>query len=308
MGTRFNLDAEMKKAEVAPILLLAFLIIAIAGTFFVRLGVANPYIRDWKMEEIIPVPEGTKLPVVTISSPQNNTFYASRNFLLNFSVTTEMSNNISLRAGELYYTASWRTGRTDIDMQPFYVKNNYSYPSAFSIKIIDVPEGPRWLKVFAVATAFAYETRHDISGIYYTTYYSGYKTISSSTAEFTIDTTIPKILSLSMENKTYDTSNVPFILTTNEPVSQVSYSLDEQVNVTVAGNTTLTDLPNGVHNITVYALDNAGNVAPSKTVFTVTKSESLESYPIVPLAAMASVALLGAGLLVFFKKRKRDGE
>jgi hypothetical protein len=81
----------------------------------------------------------------------------------------------------------------------------------------------------------------------------------------------------------------------------MSYSLDGQDNVTIAGNTTLSGLPNGNHNVTVYATDKAGNVA-SETI-----SFSVEApFPVVPVAAasVATIAVVGAGLLVYFKKRR----
>jgi len=48
--------------------------------------------------------------------------------------------------------------------------------------------------------------------------------------------------------------------TVNEPVSKIFFVLDGQWNVTIAGNTTLAGLSNGVHNVTVYAWDDVGNV------------------------------------------------
>jgi hypothetical protein len=39
----------------------------------------------------------------------------------------------------------------------------------------------------------------------------------------------------------------------------MGYSLDGQANATVAGNMTLHELPNGLHNLIVYANDTAGN-------------------------------------------------
>ncbi len=139
----------------AAALITALLITAAAGTFFVNLGKANPYLRDWKVEGEIPVPEGTKLPVVTISNPQNNSYHASKSLLLNFSATIEKSGNISLSFSEFYYIASWQNERTNFDMHTLWVRNNYSYPSEFSINLTDVPEGYHWLEVYAVATAWA---------------------------------------------------------------------------------------------------------------------------------------------------------
>jgi hypothetical protein len=70
-----------------------------------------------------------------------------------------------------------------------------------------------------------------------------YKLTGSSMVNFTIDTTPTIISALSVKNKTYFTSNVTLNVIVNEPVSQVSYSLDGQEKENIAGNTTLTNLP-----------------------------------------------------------------
>jgi len=290
----------------------ALLLSVATGTVFVNLGKANPYLRDWKVDGEIPVPEGTKLPVVTISNPQNNSYHASKNLLLNFSAVIEKSGNISLGFSELYYIGSWQNERTDFDLNALYaswVRNNSSYPSEFSVNLTDVPEGYHWLEVCAVATAFAYETRHEIDGIYYTTYYVRYKTISSSTANFTIDTTAPDILSVSMENKTYDKASIPFVLVTNEPVSQVLYSLDGQDTVAISGNSTLTDLSAGNHTVAVYARDLAGNIGTSNAVnFTVVMPEPFPTVPVLAASAASITAVACAGPIITRRKHRKEAQ
>src|SRR4030042_682889 len=126
---------------------------------------------------------------------------------------------------------------------------------------------------------------------------------------FAVDTTQPSVSILSIENRVYDTPDVALNFTTSETCSQIKYSLDGQENVTVNGNTTLSGLSNGAHNVTVYAWDAAGNVGFSETAtFTTTEPEPPAPFPTAPVAAasIASVAGVGAGLLVFFKKRKRQ--
>jgi len=136
---------------------------------------------------------------------------------------------------------------------------------------------------------------------------------TSSVINFTIDTNPPKVSILSLENKTYDSSDVPLNFTVSEKASLIKYSLDGLDNSTVKGNTTLTGLPNGGHNITVYAWDVAGSVGTSETIyFTLApKKEPLnetkqEPFPIVPVAAtsIASLAVVSAGLLIHFKRHK----
>ena len=116
----------------------------------------------------------------------------------------------------------------------------------------------------------------------------------------------PEISVTSPKNKTYNDSIVPLTFAVDKPVSQMNYCLDSQGNVTVAGNVTLTDLPNGAHNLTVYVKDTEGNIGTSENVaFTIAK---LEPFPtlIVAVASGAVVAIIGAGLLFYLRRRSRQ--
>jgi hypothetical protein len=55
----------------------------------------------------------------------------------------------------------------------------------------------------------------------------------------------------------------------NEPFTWISYSLDKENNVTIGGNTTLFNLPDGKHTMTVYADDTAGNTGHSTVDFAI---------------------------------------
>ena len=72
--------------------------------------------------------------------------------------------------------------------------------------------------------------------------------------------------------------------------------------MTISGNKTLTGLSNGVHNVTVYACDAAGNVGASETICF---SVEVPFPTTMVIAPIASVAFVGTGFLVYFKKRKR---
>jgi len=95
---------------------------------------------------------------------------------------------------------------------------------------------------------------------------------SSSKVYFTIDTTPPVITILSPQNKTYHATSVPLTFTVNELTSWTGYSLDNQANETITGNTTLTSLTNDSHNIIVYARDHADNEGASEKVYFTTSS------------------------------------
>jgi len=81
------------------------------------------------------------------------------------------------------------------------------------------------------------------------------------------DVTPPTITVLSPENKTYVSSNVPLTFYSNQSVQWMGYAIDNGLNATITGNTTLPQLPDGFHNITVYATDSAFNTGASNTVY-----------------------------------------
>jgi hypothetical protein len=69
--------------------------------------------------------------------------------------------------------------------------------------------------------------------------------------------------------------------------------------VTIPGNTTLNGLTDGSHSLVVYANDTAGNVGASETV-----TFGVFLTTLVVAVLIASVAVVGIGLLIYFKKRK----
>jgi hypothetical protein len=116
----------------------------------------------------------------------------------------------------------------------------------------------------------------------------------------------PKINVTSPINLTYNQSSVPLVFNADKAVNWTSYSLDGQSSITFSGNTNLTDISNGVHNIAIYWQDTFGNIGSSETIsFTIAKPEP-ESFPVAPVVAVsvAVVALAVAGLLVHHKKHK----
>ena len=122
------------------------------------------------------------------------------------------------------------------------------------------------------------------------------------------DSTQPDIAVQSPEAKTYYESYVSLNFTVNEPVSLMQYSLDAQDNITITGNTTLSQLSYGLHNVTIYAQDNAENVGASETIiFTIAMApKPPEPFPAaLVVASTGTVAIVGVGLLVYFRKRKR---
>ena len=102
----------------------------------------------------------------------------------------------------------------------------------------------------------------------------------------------------SPESKNYFTNRVSLRFTVSQ-ATWMGYSLDGQDNVTISGNTTLTDLSEGSHSVTVYASDSSGNCGFSETIY----------FSIVnplPVGLIVTIAVIGTavgiGLLVYFKK------
>ena len=231
---------------------------------------------------------------VTLFSPLNQT-YTSRYLNLNFSVGCGWGIKYSLS-----YDLDGKYGGP----MPFAIKNpeelHVVYYGFGLVRLPKLSEGTHHLTV----TLKTSENSEHIKPLYVDTVY------------FSVDSTPPDILLLSPENKTYTvaastTADIPLNFTSDERTSQLSYSLDGHTNATIAGNMTLTDLPIGAHNVTVYARDSAGNAGVSETViFAVAKeSESRaepESFSTTVLLATsgASIGFIGVGLMVYFKKRK----
>jgi hypothetical protein len=146
----------------------------------------------------------------------------------------------------------------------------------------------------------------------------------SERINFTVDTVIPLISNLSIENKVYNSTNIPLSFSINKIISQISYCLDNQRNVTIVGNATLTGLTDGLHSLVVYANDGAGNVGKSDTVFftvsnptpsptqqpTLEPSLTLDNIqtgnftPLIIIFGLMIVAVM-LGVLFYFKKIKK---
>jgi hypothetical protein len=121
---------------------------------------------------------------------------------------------------------------------------------------------------------------------------------------------VPIIQIISPEqNVTYDASNVTLTFNVDRPFVDLHYSINNEANVTIEGNVTLADLPTGANNMTVYAVDVFGNVGASDTVlFNVTTQSSDALSTTVIITSGATLTAVGAGILVYFKKRKKQAK
>lgn len=222
-------------------------------------------------------------PRISILSPENETYTNFGNSLpLNFSVNKPFAWAKLSLDNEVNKTIN---GNMTIDYGEFYASNS-SYHR---------------LKVYAIDTA-------GNIGASDTVYFAMIFLHWNSQ-------TLPPIVGIiSPQNTTFFKSNVPLTFTIDKTIpldpsfmanftkiSQTSYSLDGQSNVTIVGNTTLTGLLNGEHNVTVYAEDIICNIEASRTVFFTVKAEA---FPLVTTAAISVAGAIALVAVVYLKKRK----
>jgi hypothetical protein len=281
-----------KNTLLTTIFIVSLLFSALAGTHLVSLATANPYLYH---KEISP-PVDMKPPAISITPSINNTVHASNNIYLTLTVSIPKYKSTFfkyyLSLNRIQYQGDWSDNLVNI----------YSWGGSgplitdFSdnLTLTDIPEGSHNV------TFTAYVDGGRADGLTWS--YFGLQ--NHLTLNFTVDITAPTISISSIENRTYETCDIPLNFTVNESATRVSYSLDGLDNVTVVGNTTLASLSIGEHNVTVFATDKAGNTGASETVlFTI--PEPPEPFPTtVVIASVVTVTVIGLGLLVYFKKRK----
>jgi hypothetical protein len=167
-----------------------------------------------------------------------------------------------------------------------FVKRMNPTHSEFGVAVIDD-------KIYVIGGAYFY-TAADLN-LQYTP--KGYGTIA------------PTVSAASPQNSTF-TLKDSLVFTSNKPVNSMSYSLDGQSNATFAGNLTLSEVPLGAHNVTVYAADEFGNVGTSGTIIFNVKQSPLEtdSFTLVLVGVTLAAAVVAtASLLVYLKRRKKTG-
>jgi len=104
----------------------------------------------------------------------------------------------------------------------------------------------------------------------------------------------------------YSVSSVGLVFVVDRPVSQLYFCVDGGVNVTFAGNTTLSGLSGGVHSVTVFAEDKFGNVGVSETVVFSVVSESDPIFTVPVVVVLCVVSVLAVAVLLLFLRRRRS--
>ena len=246
------------------------------------------FINNAKAESLGPVIIVPSTNMVEIFCPQNET-YNVNSLLVNFTIV--MGGNAFDFGYSLDEGAVIRVENiTKISESGWIPYVTYTFRG--TVFLINLSEGSHSITVYE---------GYQFQGIPENPSLERYEVYAYDYTNFTIDTIAPNISFLSPENIVYNISDLSLNFTVNEPVSKFTYSLDERDNVTISGNTTLTDLPYGEHNVTVFATDEVGNTGASETIF-FSIPEPPEPFP--TLLVIASVIIVSVCVFAVFHVRK----
>ena len=244
---------------------------------------------------------GIRSGSIRIFSPENGVGYVNP-VLLRFSVEVD--------------GVFGQFGNVGVSVDGGVVKSVTDFDSRSSRQIEPYWYSTRTLAAAHVALPTLSEGEHNAT-VYYGWQYLGipenpslerYEVYAHTTVTFVIrniDTIAPSILIESPLDNVTCCASVELTFFTNETAVWMGYSLDGQDNVTITGNATLSELQNGLHNVTVYATDLADNTGSSETLsFTVDVPEPFPTVTVIA-ASVAAIVVIG-GLLVYSKKRKGE--
>jgi len=250
------------------------------------------------------IEDGRQFPLaspIKITSPSNSTYSSG---LLMLNITFTMMHNAHITNMTMLYTVDGKANVTlpvSSTFVPLTATRTYKNGtteeviSIYSYYVItghvDLPEFPKG--------------SHNISvyGKYERGGGSSFDVLDDCTVYCTInDGNAPVISSVSVENKTYSQDNLSLNFTVNQPTSWIGYCLDGQTNVTAIGNFALSELASGSHTLTIYANDTVGNMGTSATI----SFSIAEPFPTtIALTSIATIAILGTGISLYFKKYRR---
>ena len=223
-------------------------------------------------------------PYITIQSPVSWKVYT------NTSVPLDVEASVSYDSPEIVrflYCLDRSSNVTLTNLTKTDTVGGYEFHVAAVLE--DLAEGNHTLKVYS----------QDASG--------GEMSVST---EFTVDTHYRSpLLVLSPQNRTYTPSEVPLTYVCSEEMRSAYYRLDAIGGAPIeegpiSGNFTLDELTIGDHEIRVDVWTAKGPF--SQTVYFSVAAE-IDYFPTILIATeVAIIAVVGIGLLVYFKKRKRE--
>jgi hypothetical protein len=293
----------MNRERIRSLILLSALLFSMAlGFSGISEVKANPFSFFWTA--IDPNPDTTP-PAITMFSPLNNTTYAARTLSFCFNVTKPQSPvHVDEGISRVLYaldvsdsSSGYPENARLLYESEVYARGRIGLPEFSYAENLTLPDGKHSLTVYAEGPTADYGNM------------TVFFTRSNATVYFAVDTIPPTVSELSVADKTYNAMEVPLIFCVNEADAQLSYAVDQQANVTIVENTTLTGLSAGMHNLIIYAEDGAGNVGNSGFVFftieSPTPSPSIPEFPVTSMLSLAAVLTLLAALMWIKKIDRR---
>ena len=102
----------------------------------------------------------------------------------------------------------------------------------------------------------------------------------------------PSVSILSPENRDYPLAgNISLTYLIDDTIKSLSYSIDGRANATLSENTTIIGLPQGKHNLKIYAYDGLGNTEAAQTEFTVGEKTDSAGEPF-PTSLIIEITLI----------------
>ena len=294
----------------AAVSLLIMLLLLLAIGQFTSLGKANP-------RPGVSYPENPDMnePTIDMGTLENDKISNVNHVTLSFSVKKPLSwFNIYPIHGDLM-SISYILDEKKVEVSSnLESEHSNSKPLTFTKVLSELLEGNHSLKVCVRSVSYYIDPNRPDDSTYGWWRYppaNYYMDTYSQIVNFTVDTIPPYISNLSIENATYNMTEVPLIFNVNED-SEISYSLDNQANITMNGNTTLTGLVTGLHNIVVYATDAAGHIGKSQDIFFTIDLESktsINSYlnilDISSIVVVITALLIVVPIVILFIKEKK---
>ena len=238
----------------------------------------------------VATPAGVDI-VFDIQSPKENATYSNGTIEAIFNVTIlgpELINGYTLSKmlGFSYYQGDWMQNN---EWCPVYVLESEFH--ACNFRISDIPYGQHTINFTVTGNGNFVIANHSLVG------FSLGKTVSVDCFVYSN----PVVEFLSPQNVNCTSSSFPLNFTVDHAVTEMTCVLDGQKPISISGNETLTDLPNGAHNVTVYATDQHGYTGVSETLsFKVNASISFSTISAAVL--LIAIVIVGSGLLIFAKK------
>ena len=259
--------------------------------FSPALVLANP---NWTPSvQFVPPPANTYL-ILNLVSPMKNTLHENGTVNVRFNIRVVDPDALCANVYATGYQGDWMQAKAQCPLVEgdTYFQTQIVHFRRYNFTVGDVPFGEHTLNI--------------------TAHTQGRYMKDDTECHFEIDKTAsvkffvhanPIITFLSAQNANLSQPSFPLNFTIDHPVAEMTYRFDGQESLPLNGNTTLTDLTSGHHNVTVHAADEYGYTGVSDTLFFTVDAPG---FPVTPFVASIVIAVVSvAGLLVYFRKRKR---